>query len=262
MASDRLPRITSDDADEIRGFIRSYVETSGSGGVVVGLSGGIDSAVVAKLAVDALGPERVHAIFMPSSVTSEADYECTARLADHWGICFETINIQKAVDAAIEMLGGEPSMLERGNISARCRMTLLYGRAKSLGCIVLGTSNQSEYMMGYFTKHGDGAADALPLVKMYKTSVRQLAKIIGIPQDVIDKPPSAGLWEGQTDEAEMGVSYDVLDLVLHGIEHGRTDAEISLGNSIPLEKVEGIRARVKSMSHKRMPPARPGNSYH
>lgn len=261
MVPERLPRITSDDADEIRGFIRSYVETSGCDGVVIGLSGGIDSAVVAKLAVDALGADRVHAMFMPSDVTSEDDYESTKRMAGLWGMGYEALNIQKAADEFIGLLGGEPSMLERGNIAARCRMTLLYGRAKGMNRLVLGTSNQSEYMMGYFTKHGDGAADAIPLVKMYKTSVRQLAKIIGIPQDIIDKPPSAGLWEGQTDEAEMGVTYDELDMVLLGIEHGRTDAEISIGCSIPMEKVEGVRRRVRSMSHKRVLPARPGNTY-
>ncbi len=261
MSADRLPRTTEDDAVELRGFIRRYVDNSNSKGVVVGFSGGIDSAVVVKLAADALGPENVHAVFMPSKATPEADYECTSRMAKEWGIGLETIDIQPAADAFAGMLGGNLTALEMGNITARCRMTLLYARAKSLGCIVLGTSNQSEYMMGYFTKHGDGGSDAAPIVGLYKTNVRQLARIIGVPEDIIDKPPSAGLWEGQTDEGEMGITYADLDHVLFELEGGRTDAEISDDTGLPMEKVAEIRARVKSMAHKRVPPARPGKTY-
>ena len=261
MSTDRLPRTTEDDAVELRGFIRKYVEGSGSKGVVVGLSGGIDSAVVVKLAADAIGAENVHAVFMPSAVTSDADRECVERLAKDWGIGLETVSIQPAVDAFAEILGGKLSPLETGNITARCRMTLLYARAKTLGCIVLGTSNQSEYMMGYFTKHGDGGSDAAPIVGLYKTNVRQLARIIGVPEDIIDKPPSAGLWEGQTDESEMGITYEDLDHVLHSIEAGRTDAEIAEDIGLDIAQVADIRVRVKAMSHKRVPPARPGKTY-
>ncbi len=261
MASDRLPRMTSEDAEELRGFIRRYVADSGASGVVVGISGGIDSAVVIKLAADALGPEKVHTVFMPTDVTPKGDYDCTGRLADIWGVGYEVINIQPAVDAMSDMLGGDLSRLEMGNISARCRMTVLYAKAKRLGCIVLGTSNQSEYMMGYFTKHGDGGSDAAPLVGLYKTNVRQLAKIIGVPQAVIDKPPSAGLWEGQTDEDDMGITYAVLDTVLLEIENGRTDAEIASDSGLSAEEVARIRAGVLAMAHKRGPPARPGNAF-
>lgn len=260
MASDRIPRMTEDDAEELRSFIRDYVASSGCKGVVIGLSGGIDSAVVAKLAADALGPEKVHTVFMPSAVTSESDYECTRRMAEMWGIGYEVVRIQKVVDELASAVGGDITMLERGNLSARCRMIILYNRAKSMDCIVLGTSNQSELMMGYFTKHGDGASDAVPLINLYKTSVRQLARIIGVPQDIIDKPPSAGLWEGQTDEDEMGISYVDLDQVLFGMEHGLTDSEISDQIGLDLDKVSAIRKRVSSMTHKRVPAARPGKS--
>ena len=261
MSADRLHRTTEDDAVELRGFIRRYVEDSGSKGAVIGLSGGIDSAVVVKLAVDALGPENVHAIFMPSAVTPEADYECVERLAKGWGINLETIGIQPAADAFASLLGGELTPLERGNITARCRMTVLYARAKSLNCIVLGTSNQSEYMMGYFTKYGDGGSDAAPIVGLYKTNVRHLARIIGVPEEIISKPPSAGLWEGQTDEGEMGITYESLDHVLHAIENGWTDAEISADVGVDVAQVAEIRARVKAMVHKRVPAARPGKTY-
>lgn len=261
MVSDRLPRVTSEDAEELRGFIKRYVADCGAEGVVVGLSGGIDSAVVVKLAADALGPDKVHAVFMPTDVTPKADHDCCAKLAELWGVGYEVINIQPAVDSLSDMLGGGLSPLEKGNVSARCRMTVLYARAKRLNCIVLGTSNQSEYMMGYFTKHGDGGSDAAPLVGLYKTNVRQLAKIIGIPQCIIAKAPSAGLWEGQTDEDEMGITYAALDTVLLEIEKGRTDAEIAADSGLPAEEVARIRANVLAMAHKRKPPARPGHYY-
>ena len=261
MSEDRLPRTTEDDAVELRGFIRRYVDDTRSEGVVVGLSGGIDSAVVVKLAVDALGPKSVHAVFMPSDVTPKADYECVESLAKEWGIDLEILDIKPATDAFAKLLGGELTPLEKGNIAARARMTVLYARAKSLNCIVLGTSNQSEYMMGYFTKHGDGGADAAPIVGLYKTNVRQLARIIGVPQGIIDKAPSAGLWEGQTDEGEMGITYESLDHVLHSIETGRTDAEISADVGVDVAKVSEIRARVRANAHKRVPVARPGKTY-
>ena len=257
MSADRLPRTTGDDAVELRGFIRRYVDNSNSKGVVVGFSGGIESAVVVKLAADALGPENVHAVFMPSKATPEADYECTSRMAKEWGINLETIDIQPAADAFAGMLGGNLTALEMGNITARCRMTLLYARAKSLGCIVLGTSNQSEYMMGYFTKFGDGACDATPLANMYKTEVRQIAALIGVPQEIIAKPPSAGLWEGQTDESEMGIRYEDLDSILYEMEQDKSDSQIAEDTGLPKDKVSEIRRQVTVMEHKRLQPVRP-----
>ncbi len=259
MIPDRLPRITGEDADELMAFIKDYVDNSGCSGVVIGLSGGIDSAVVTKLSVDALGGNRVHCIFMPSRVTSEEDYRCTKELCDVWGAGYEVVDIEDVVDLFIKTIcDNNVEPLERGNITARCRMTVLYHRAKSMGSIVAGTSNQSELMMGYFTKHGDGGNDIMPLADMYKTNVRQLAKIIGVPQGIIDKAPSAGLWEGQTDEDEMGISYDLLDQILFGLESEKTDKEISISVGISTQQVSTIRKRVKSMEHKRLPAARPG----
>lgn len=261
MIPDRLPRITEDDANELRQFIKDYVALSGSEGVVIGQSGGIDSAVVTKLAVDALGGSRVHTIFMPSDVTPECDYRSTESMAKIWGTGYEVLSIREPVAAMQSLLGGEMSNLERGNIAARCRMTILYSRAKAMNRIVLGTTNQSELMMGYFTKFGDGACDALPLVNIYKTNVRQLAKVIGVPDDIIVKPPTAGLWEGQTDEEEMGITYLLLDHVLQGFEHERTDREIASATGLPIENILSLRKRVESMKHKRMLAARPGRSF-
>lgn len=258
MASEKLPRVTGDDAEELIDFIRNYVNSSGCDGVVIGQSGGVDSAVTVKLAVDALGPERVHPIFLPTDVTPKDDYDCTKRMSDLWGMDYTVINIQPAIDSLIGIIGDELSSLEKGNIAARCRMAVLYERAKKMNCLVVGTSNQSELMMGYFTKHGDGASDLLPLVNMYKTNVWQLARIIGVPTEIIDKPPSAGFWEGQTDEDEMGIKYSILDQILYGLESDRTDREISVTTGVDPETVSGIRRRVQSMKHKRLPAARPG----
>lgn len=259
MISDKLPRVTGDDAEELVEFIRNYVNSSGCEGVIIGQSGGVDSAVTVKLAVDALGPERVHPVFLPTDVTSEEDYVCTEKMSELWGMDYTVINIQPAVDAIISILGDELSSLEKGNIAARCRMTVLYERAKKMNCIVVGTSNQSELMMGYFTKYGDGACDLLPLVNMYKTNVWQLARLIGVPSEIIDKPPSAGFWEGQTDEDELGIKYSLLDQILYGLEIERTDKEISTSTGVDIAFVQQIRRRVESMKHKRLPAARPGN---
>ena len=260
MIPDRLPRITEDDANELRQFIRDYVALSGANGVIIGQSGGIDSAVVTKLAVDALGADKVHTVFMPSEVTPESDFVSTESMAKIWGTGYEVLSIREPVDAMETLLGGSLSKLDRGNIAARCRMTILYSRAKSMNRIVLGTTNQSELMMGYFTKFGDGACDALPLVNIYKTNVRQLAKIIGVPDEIIAKPPTAGLWEGQTDEEEMGITYLLLDHVLYGFEQERTDREVATATGLPIEKILSLRKRVESMKHKRLLAARPGRS--
>lgn len=260
MTSERLPRITEDDANELRFFIKEYVESNGCDGVVIGQSGGIDSAVTTKLAVDALGAERVHTIFMPGSVTPATDGEIAASLAELWGVGYEVIPIQGPVDVIEGLLGGGLTPLERGNLSSRCRMSILYSRAMTMNRLVVGTLNQSELMMGYFTKFGDGACDILPLVNIYKTNVRQLAKMIGVPDVIIEKPPSAGLWEGQTDEEEMGITYMVLDHVLHGFEQERTDWEISNSVGLSIENVQNLRRRVESMRHKRVMGVRPGNT--
>ena len=149
--------------------------------------------------------------------------------------------------------------LERGNISARCRMIVLYNLAKKRDSIVMGTSNQSEMMMGYFTKFGDGACDVTPLANLYKTEVRQLARLIGIPEEIISKPPSAGLWEGQTDESEMGITYSDLDQILYDLEQDRSDAQIAADTGLEKSRVAEIRRQVESMEHKRLPPLRPSD---
>ena len=258
MSECKIPNITSDDVNDLKGFIRNTVEKANAKGVVIGLSGGIDSAVVTKLCADALGSDKVLNVFMPSRVTPAEDYKTTSELSSMWGTEFRVVDIQPAVDAlAAVLLSDAETPLERGNISARCRMVVLYNLAKKRQYLVMGTSNQSEIMMGYFTKFGDGACDATPLANMYKTEVRQIAALIGVPQEIIAKPPSAGLWEGQTDESEMGIRYEDLDSILYEMEQDKSDSQIAEDTGLPKDKVSEIRRQVTVMEHKRLQPVRP-----
>ena len=255
---DGVPTVTKDDVDELIGFIRNTIERTGCKGVVIGLSGGLDSAVVTKLCVDALGPDKVLNIFMPSGVTISDDYILTKDLSKLWGTEYRIMDIQPAVDSLQSvLLSKEEAPLDRGNISARCRMIVLYNQARKRNFLVMGTSNQSELMMGYFTKFGDGACDVTPLANMYKTQVRELAKLIDVPGEFIIKPPSAGFWAGQTDEEEMQITYDELDKILYGFEQEAGDKEISAFSGVSLEKIQDIRTRVAAAAHKRLPPIRP-----
>lgn len=252
-----IPGIDREYADRIVGFIRDTVRGSGCDGAVIGLSGGIDSAVVTKLTVEALGPEKVINVFMPSATTPEDDHRCTSEFSSSLGTDYRVIGISSMVDAFSDALGlGAEDRLSRGNISARCRMTILFDIARRMNYLVVGTSNKSEMMMGYFTKFGDGACDVVPIVNLYKTQVRELAGIIGIPEEIITRPPSAGLWEGQTDEGEMGVTYNDLDNVLFRMD-SMDDRKISEETGVPVEKVSEIRERVRKTAHKRQPAISP-----
>jgi len=243
--------------DELRitDFLRELKERTGCSGFVIGLSGGLDSAVVTKLAADAIGGGNVHNIFMPVDSTSREDHECTERMTRIWGTSYDKMNIQTPLDEMVSLTGTE-DRVDIGNIAARLRMNILFNESRRRNCLVLGTSNKSELMMGYFTKFGDGACDAMPICDLYKTQVREMASRIGVPKDIIDKPPSAGLWEGQTDEGDMGISYDELDRILEGIEKGVPPGGMVSGG-VSLEDVQRISSRVRSMQHKLMPPYRP-----
>ncbi|HVT57838.1 MAG TPA: NAD+ synthase [Thermoanaerobaculia bacterium] len=195
-------------------FIADAVETSGTRGVVVGLSGGVDSSLAANLARLALGTERVHGFVLPyrsSSPESEAD----ARLvAEHLEIRFRVIDVSPMVDAyfAVEP---DADQVRRGNKIARERMTILFDQAKKHGCLVLGTSNKTEILLGYSTVFGDNASSLNPLGDLYKQQVWQLSSYLGVPPRVVAKIPSADLTPGQTDEGDLGVSYTVADEVLY-----------------------------------------------
>ena len=253
-----LHRMTAEDADVLRAFVRDTVTDAHAKGAVVGISGGIDSAVVTKLCADALGPDKVLAVFLPTDSTPEEDYRQTREMCQQWNVPYEVINIQPSVDALCGQFvkpGDNP--LQRGNIIARCRMIALFDRAKREHRLVFGTSNRSELLMGYMTKFGDGAEDATPMYDLYKTQVWEIAEIIGVPREIIDKVPTAGLWDGQTDEKEMGITYRALDKALNVMEQGGSDADMASAADIAESKAAELRALVKSMAHKRNLPAHP-----
>jgi len=258
MVGGRLHNITKKDIDDIIDFIKEVVKDTGCKGLVVGMSGGLDSVVTTKLCADAVGAENVLNIFMPSIVTPPSDYVATMELCRSWGTEYKVIDVQPAINTFTGMLFSNIEVpLEKGNIAARCRMTILYNRAKKMNYLVVGTTNRSELMTGYFTKFGDGAFDLAPIICLYKTQVWQVAELIGVPKDVIEKVPSAGLWEGQTDEDEMGIRYRDLDVILDGIAFGLPDSEIAKDVTVDLTKISEIRATVKKMKHKRLPPDHP-----
>lgn len=214
MSRERLELNPALAAAVLTSFIRDAVETAGSQGVVVGLSGGVDSALSAALAARALGPERVHAFLLPYR-TSAAESERDARaVAGHLEIPHRLIDISPMIDAYFT-LEPDAGPDRRGNKMARERMTILFDQAKKLNALVLGTSNKTEILLGYSTVFGDNASSLNPLGDLYKGQVWQLARHLGLPAQVIGKAPSADLWPGQTDEGDLGFDYGTADEVLH-----------------------------------------------
>ncbi|EKD67022.1 MAG: hypothetical protein ACD_48C00631G0001 [uncultured bacterium] len=227
-------------------FLKHHVQDKQ---VVIGLSGGIDSTTVAFLAVEALGAEKVHGYILPSSTNADEDARFATEVATSLGISYETVSLEPILDAFKHALPELTTPHVIGNLKARIRMSILYTKANNIGGLVLGTGNKTECMIGYYTKYGDGGVDILPIADLYKHDVRALAKELGVPQKIIDKKPTAGLWEGQYDEDEIGMSYDMLDGILEAID---TNGDLSLFES---EKVERVQKMINISEHKRhMPP--------
>jgi len=244
------PGLKSDTQTVISMFLKHHLELAGAKGVVVGMSGGLDSSVVAKLAVDALGPEKVLGVLMPEKSTPDGAMEDAREMAQEWGIEVLEYDIRPMVESFSQVLETEDRG-SQGNIKSRCRMMILYDLARERSLLVLGTSNKSELLTGYFTKWGDGAADLCPIGDLYKTQVRRLAGRIGVPEKVIEKPPSGDLWEGQTDEEELRIDYETLDRILMGIELGMTDVDIIKSAEAPPGQVRHVRMLVAKSVHKR-----------
>jgi len=199
-------------------FIRDAVATSATEGVVVGLSGGVDSALAAALAARALGPSRVHAFVLPYRISNPESARDACLVAKQLGVDHRLIDISPMVDPyfALEIPGeGDEDRRRRGNKLARERMAILFDQAKRLGCLVLGTSNKTEILLGYSTVFGDNASSLNPLGDLYKQQVWRLAQHLALPRQVVAKQPSADLWPGQTDEEELGLTYEVADEVLY-----------------------------------------------
>jgi NAD+ synthase len=234
-------------------FIRNEVRKFGFERVVLGLSGGIDSALSAALAAEALGPENVVALILPYK-TSSPESEGHARLLiEQLGLPHEKIDITPMAEPLFAHYD-EMSNLRRGNVLARLRMIAVFDRSSAERALVLGTSNKTEYLLGYTTWYGDSAASIQPIGDLYKTQVRALSAAIGVPKEIIEKKPSADLWPGQTDEGEMGLTYEMVDQVLYLLVDERMDPErvISLGFERAL--VERVVKNVRNMQFKRMTP--------
>jgi NAD+ synthase len=240
-------------------FIESVVEDAGAEGAVLGLSGGIDSTLTAHLAVEALGTEGLHGLLMPSESNPEADKTDAERVAENLGIEYDVIDINPIVDSFVEAAPdyAADDRMALGNVRVRTRGVLNYFIANAESRVVLGTGNRSEAATGYFTKYGDQAVDCNPIGNLYKCQVRQLAREVGVPDDLVTRTPTAGMWEGQTDEEEMGLGYDELDaiLALHVDGPFSKDATVrTLG--LPEEAVERVVDLYEKSEHKRsMPPA-------
>lgn len=225
-------------------WIRDRVKQAGSAGVVIGLSGGIDSAVAAVLTQKALG-EKVLALLLPCH-SLPGDERDALLVADRFHLPRERLDLSPVYDAFLKQLPLAGEMC-RANLKPRLRMAALYYYANHLNYLVMGTGNKSERLMGYFTKFGDGGVDLLPLGDLTKAQVRRMAKELRIPARIIHRPPSAGLWEGQTDEEDMAIRYRDLDHILASMED-KKEPRVSQG------KVNYVKRKMAQSQHKRSIP--------
>ncbi|MFP4029173.1 MAG: NAD+ synthase [Candidatus Brocadiia bacterium] len=230
---------------KIADWLEQKTREAGAEGIVVGLSGGVDSAVVLGLAKNAVGHESL-GIIMPCE-SEHQDTEHAQLVADSLGVQTETVSLDKIYQDFLEQLPEEDSSLARANIKPRLRMTSLYFFANVRNNLVAGTGNRTELALGYFTKYGDGGADILPIGGLLKSEVRELARELSIPEVVINKPPSAGLWPGQTDESEIGLSYDVIDEIVDALQTGREP-------QADPDAVKKVRSMIEKAQHKRTLP--------
>jgi len=243
--------------EKIEQFIFNKFNNSGLKGGVVAVSGGIDSAVTLLLTVRALGSKRVRAITMPErDITPKSDIDDVMLLT---GMCDITCDVVEITPVLRVMRSSLPlydssDLVPSGNIKARIRMTILYHYANTLKHLVVGSSNKTELLMGYFTKYGDGGVDIMPLADLNKTQVRQLASYLKIPRNIIEKTPTAGLWPGQSDEEELGIKYEILDLILYAWEKDNEINEIADNLRIEPSIVEVVLDRIRINEHKRRLP--------
>lgn len=206
----------STEVEKIVKFLHDVVEDRD---IVIAISGGIDSSLVLKLASIAFPVKKIHAFFLPEGETGEIELKDIEDLSKSVNVKIDTTRIDDVVKSYINLLDSRDPVTI-GNLKARIRMTVIYFYSNFYKGVVLGTTNRSEYMTGYFTKYGDGACDIEPIIHLYKTQVRQISKYLNLPEHIISKPPSAGLWSNQTDEEELGISYSDLDRILEGLDSG------------------------------------------
>ena len=253
-----LPAIDAEQAiGVISGFIRSQLEQTGFERLVVGLSGGVDSATVAYLAAKAIGPDNLLALRMPyrsSSPDSETD---AVRVVTALGCRTELVEITPMVDPMLALISGEDAgslQVRRGNVMARQRMIVLYDRSVAFQALVAGTGNKTEALLGYGTLYGDMAAAIAPIGDLYKSQLRAVAGALGVPDEILAKPPSADLWPGQTDEGELGATYDDLDRILFALVDRRWSEERCVAAGLDARLVAWVARRVAANEFKRQVP--------
>jgi len=248
----------------VKRFIKSYVKNSGAEGVVLGMSGGVDSNTIAALSALALGGDKVLGLMLPEKETfNPRDIEDAKVVAEKFGVKTQVCDLTLTLEAAYKSIPiFDPSeRLSKGNIKARTRMIFIYYHANKLNRIVCGSSDKSETMMGYFTKWGDVAADISPLMDLYKTQVRKLAIHIGVPAELANKPSTPALWPNQSAEGELGIRYEILDLVLFGLERFMGVEDIAQQVGIDKPQVAKIKSRWLGVEHKRRMPLAPKLEY-
>jgi len=256
----KVPKLDFDEAvKEITGFIKETTEAAKAEGVVIGLSGGVDSSLTATLCVHALGREKVLGILMPTAFTPHQDVEDALKLADWLRIRKELVDIQGLSEAffkALHCSQDDPKQrIPTANIRARTRMVILYYYANLNKYLVAGTGNRSERLIGYFTKHGDGGVDFAPIAHLYKTQVRELAKHLGLPKGIVSKPSSPQLYPGHRATDELPLSYEKLDPILIGLFDKKLPTmEVSRLTEVPVRIVEEVLHRFNVSQHKRIYP--------
>ena len=239
-------------ADFLVRFLDNEVKKTGLMRAVVGLSGGIDSAVVAVLAQKAFGDDLL-CIKMPSHYSSQSSLDDADELCEKFGLRNETLSIEPMLQA-YEAEHLDMDNLRRGNLSARLRMVTLFDISAREAALVLGTSNKSELMLGYGTLYGDLASAVNPLGDLYKSEVFELAKYLGVPHSIISKPPSADLWSGQSDEADLGYSYAELDFALQLYVEERLGDEAILSRGVDKALLSMLKSRIYKNQFKRKMP--------
>ncbi|WP_336001768.1 NAD+ synthase [Halorientalis halophila] len=251
--------------EHVTSFIDEQLDAAGVDDAIIALSGGIDSTTTAYLAVDALGADSVFGLVMPSEVNREENMSDAERVAETLGIDYDVVPVEPVVDSILNVLPGiepdvntetEPLRMAVGNLRVRARTVVNYFYANQRDALVLGTGNRSEALVGYFTKYGDGAVDCHPIANLYKGQVRQLAKHLGVEDDLAEKTASAEMWSGQTDEQELGLTYETLDsiLALHvdgPLSKAATAREIEVEPAV-IDRVRDLHA--KSAHKRRQPP--------
>ncbi len=255
LSADELER----QRDYLTEFIRDQCQAAGADGAVLGLSGGIDSTTVGYLTVEALGSDRVHGLVLPARVSSEENMSDAERVARDLEISYDVIEIEPIVDVILETYpAADGDHLAVGNTRARIRAVLNYLVANHENRLVVGTGNRSEAAVGYFTKYGDGAVDCHPIGNLYKGQVRQLARHLGVDEDLAEKTATAELWADQTDEAELGISYETLDSILAAhVDGPLSAAATSRELEVDQETIERVRDMYARSAHKRVAPPAP-----